>query len=100
MINVHQYWVYILSNNSRSSLYVGVTNDLYRRYMEHRNGIIEGFTKKYRCNSLMYYECYQNVEEAIFREKELKGWSREKKMTLIKSMNPFLWDLATGLGWT
>jgi putative endonuclease len=100
MINVHQYWVYILSNNSRSSLYVGVTNDLYRRYMEHRNGIIEGFTKKYRCNSLLYYECYQNVEEAIFREKELKGWSREKKMTLIKSMNPFLWDLATGLGWT
>ena len=100
MINVHQYWVYILSNNSRSSLYVGVTNDLYRRYMEHRNGIIEGFTKKYRCNSLLYYECCQNVEEAIFREKELKGWSREKKMTLIKSMNPFLWDLATGLGWT
>ena len=100
MINVHQYWIYILSNNSRSSLYVGVTNDLYRRYMEHRNGIIEGFTKKYRCNSLLYYECYQNVEEAIFREKELKGWSREKKMTLIKSMNPFLWDLATGLGWT
>ena len=100
MINVHQYWVYILSNNSRSSLYVGVTNDLYRRYMEHRNGIIEGFTKKYRCNSLLYYECYQNVEETIFREKELKGWSREKKMTLIKSMNPFLWDLATGLGWT
>ena len=81
-------------------MYVGVTNDLYRRYMEHRNGIIEGFTKKYRCNSLLYYECYQNVEEAIFREKELKGWSREKKMTLIKSMNPFLWDLATGLGWT
>ena len=100
MINVHQYWIYILSNNSRSSLYVGVTNDLYRRYMEHRNGIIEGFTKKYRCNSLLYYECYQNVEEAIFREKELKGWSREKKMTLIKSMNPFLWDLATVLGWT
>ena len=100
MINVHQYWVYILSNNSRSSLYVGVTNDLYRRYMEHRNGIIEGFTKKYRCNSLLYYECYQNVEEAIFREKELKGWSRKKKMTLIKGMNPFLWDLATGLGWT
>ena len=99
MINVHQYWVYILSNNSRSSLYVGVTNDLYRRYMEHRNGIIEGFTKKYRCNSLLYYECYQNVEEAIFREKELKGWSRKRKETLILSANPRLWNLAVELKW-
>ena len=99
MINVHQYWVYILSNNSRTTLYIGVTNDLYRRFMEHKSNKVEGFTKKYRCHSLLYYECYMNVEEAIAREKELKGWSREKKETLIKTTNPYLWDLALEMKW-
>ena len=99
MVNIHQYWVYILSNKTHSVLYIGITNDLYRRYMEHKNGIVEGFTKKYRCHTLLYYECFTDVEEAIAREKELKGWSREKKETLIKSANPNFWNLAVELKW-
>ena len=99
MVNVHQYWVYILSNKSHSVLYIGVTNDLYRRYLEHKNGMVEGFTQKYRCHSLLYYEYYTDVEEAIAREKELKGWSREKKETLIKGVNPYFWNLAIELKW-
>ncbi len=67
--------------------------------MEHKNGIIEGFTKKYRCHTLLHYESYTNVEEAIAREKELKGWSREKKENLIKSSNPHFWNLAIDLKW-
>ena len=67
--------------------------------MEHKNGIVEGFTKKYRCNSLLYYEQFTDVEEAIAREKELKGWSREKKETLIKTINPSFWNLAVELKW-
>ena len=80
-------------------LYIGIMNDLYRRYMEHKNGIVEGFTKKYRCNSLLYYEQFTDVEEAIAREKELKGWSREKKETLIKTINPSFWNLAVEFKW-
>ena len=99
MVNVHQYWVYILSNNTHSVLYIGITNNLYRRFMEHKNGTIEGFTKKYRCHSLLYYESFTNVEEAITREKELKGWSRKRKEALILSANPRLWNLATELKW-
>ena len=99
MVNVHQFWVYILSNESHSVLYIGVTNDLYRRYLEHKNGMVEGFTQKYRCHSLLYYEYYTDVEEAIAREKELKGWSRKKKETLIKSVNPNFWNLAVDLKW-
>lgn len=79
MTNIHQYWVYMLSNKSRSVLYIGVTNDLYRRYKEHRDDAIDGFTKKYKCHCLVYYEEYSLVEDAIAREKELKGWKREKK---------------------
>ena len=67
--------------------------------MEHKNGTIEGFTKKYRCHSLLYYESFTNVEEAITREKELKGWSRKRKEALILSANPRLWNLATELNW-
>ena len=99
MVNIHQDWVYILSNKTHSVLYIGITNDLYRRYMEHKNGIVEGFTKKYRCHTLLYYECFTDVEEAIAREKELKGWSREKKDALIKSTNPNFWNLAVELEW-
>ena len=73
MINIHQYWVYIMSNKVRSVLYIGVTNDLYRRYNEHKAGSVKGFTQKYRCCDLLYFEEYNNVNEAIAREKELKG---------------------------
>ena len=99
MVNIHQYWVYIMSNYTRTVLYIGVTNDLYRRYCEHKNGTIKGFTHKYKCNSLVYYEEYNNINDAIAREKELKGWSREKKETLIKKANPNFWNLAIELKW-
>ena len=88
-----------MSNKARTVLYVGVTNDLYRRYCEHKNGTIKGFTEKYRCHSLVYYEEYNMVEDAIAREKELKGWSREKKNKLIAKVNPQMVDRAEALGW-
>ena len=72
MVNIHQYWVYILSNKTHSVLYIGVTNDLYRRYFEHRNGVIEGFTKKYKTHKLVYFETTTDVSAAITREKQLK----------------------------
>ena len=99
MTNIHQYWVYIMSNKTRSVLYIGVTNDLHRRYCEHRDGKITGFTQKYRCHSLVYYEEYNLAEDAIAREKELKGWTRLKKERLIATMNPQMIDLAETLNW-
>ncbi|MBR2416918.1 MAG: GIY-YIG nuclease family protein [Bacteroidaceae bacterium] len=99
MFNVHQYWVYIMSNKSRKVLYIGITNDLYRRYIEHKTGIVEGFTKKYRCHHLIYFEEYNIVDEAIAREKELKGWRREKKEKLITFFNPLKRNLAEDFGW-
>ena len=99
MINVHRYWVYIMSNRTRTVLYIGVTNDLYRRYVEHKTGVIEGFTKKYRCHYLVYYEEYKFIEDAIKREKELKGWNRTKKENLIASVNPQKRDLAEEMEW-
>ena len=99
MKNIHQYWVYIMANTTRRVIYIGVTNDLYRRYLEHRNGIIKGFTDKYKCHELIYFEESKFIEEAIAREKELKGWKREKKDLLIKSTNPYLRNLAIDLEW-
>lgn len=100
MGNIHQYWVYILSNKTRKVLYIGVTNDLYRRLIEHNNEAVPGFTQKYKCHYLVYYEMFTDIEEAIAREKALKGWKRDKKETLVKSLNPLLKDLAEDLGWT
>ena len=88
-----------MSNKTRSVLYIGITNGLYRRYCEHRDGTITGFTQKYRCHSLVYYEEYNLVDDAIVREKEMKGWSREKKEKLIATVNPQMEDLAQDLGW-
>lgn len=99
MVNIHQYWIYILSNYTRSTLYIGMTNDLYRRYQEHQNGEVDGFTQTYQCHYLLYYEEYSQVEDAIAREKQLKGWTRKKKENLIKMMNPNLKDLSEELGW-
>ena len=99
MTNIHQYWVYILSNKTRSVLYVGVTNDLYRRYIEHRTETTEGFTKKYKCHYLLYFEEYSCVDDAITREKEIKAWRREKKDLLIAASNPSKKDLAEEFGW-
>ncbi len=99
MINIHQYWVYIMSNKSRTVLYIGITNDLYRRYLEHKQEIIKGFTQKYKCHDLLYYEEFADVDEAIAREKEIKAWRREKKDMLIAASNPSKKDLAEELEW-
>ncbi len=90
----HQYYLYILSNKYNGTLYIGVTNDLERRMFEHKNKLIEGFTKKYGLNKLMYFEVYQYVNDAIKREKNLKKWKREWKIKLIEEENPNWSDLS------
>ena len=99
MVNIHQYRVYIMSNKSRTVLYIGITNDLYRRYLEHKQEIIKGFTQKYKCHDLLYYEEFADVDDAIAREKEIKAWRREKKDMLIAASNPSKKDLAEELEW-
>ncbi len=79
------------------TLYTGITNDLLRRVLEHKQGKIKGFTKKYSCNKLIYYEQTDNVYSAIEREKEIKKWRREKKQNLIKEINPHWNDLYSEL---
>ena len=88
-----QFYVYIMTNRSKT-LYIGVTNDLWRRVYEHKNKLIEGFTKKYNLNKLVYYEIHNEINRGILREKQLKGWSRIKKIKLIESQNPFWLDLS------
>ena len=87
MANIFQYWVYIMSNKTRSVLYIGVTNDLYRRYCEHRDGVMDGFTKKYKCHALVYYEEFDTKIEAMKREYQIKHFSRKQKEKLILSRN-------------
>ena len=88
------YYVYILSNWSDSVLYIGVTRNLPRRLYEHRNGLSDGFTKKYNIHKLVYFEETTDVYSAISREKQLKGWSRKKKNDLIMKENPEWKDLS------
>ena len=90
----YDFWVYIVTNEHDSVLYVGMTNDLARRVSEHRDGEIPGFTADYRCTKLIYYEDCTNVLDAIAREKQLKKWSRAKKVALIATLNPRWKDLA------
>jgi putative endonuclease len=87
-----QYYVYIVSSKSKT-LYIGVTNDIVRRVYEHKNKLADGFTKKYNINKLTYFEETENVNSAIAREKELKGWKRFKKIRLIEASNPKWRDL-------
>jgi len=82
-----QYFVYILANRTGNALYVGVTNNLKRRVYEHKNGIISGFTKRYNISKLIYFEIFDDPENAIRREKQLKGGSRQKKIDLINQTN-------------
>ena len=82
------YFVYILTNWNNKVMYIGMTNDLERRVYEHKNMLIEGFTKKYKIHKLVYYEITSDVNSAIMREKELKKWRREKKDYLVSSQNP------------
>ena len=85
------YYVYILTNKFDTLLYVGVTSDLRRRLAEHANGQYQGFTKQYRVHKLIYYEQYSDIHDAISREQPLKGWTLEKKRSLIEKKNPD-WD--------
>jgi putative endonuclease len=87
------YHVYIMTNKPNGTLYVGVTNDLTRRSYEHRNSLIDGFTKKYNLKMLVYFEVFDRVEYAILREKRLKKWSREWKIDMIEKSNPGWMDL-------
>lgn len=90
------YYTYIMSSRSRV-LYVGVTNDLVRRAKEHRQGLIAGSTSKYRVTRLVYFEEFADIRDAIAREKEIKGWRRSRKVTLIEIGNPTWEDLAETL---
>ena len=89
-----EYFVYIMTNKSKT-LYTGVTNNLSRRIYEHRNKLGSGFTKKYKITILVYYERVIDVKTAIEREKQIKGWLREKKIELIETENPKWLDLST-----
>ena len=88
-----QYYVYIMTNATRT-LYIGVTNDLLRRVYEHKGKLTDGFAKKYNVTWLAYYEVTSDVSAAIAREKQLKKWSRGKKVALVESLNPQWKDLA------
>jgi len=90
---VKSYYVYIMANNHRTT-YVGVTNNLERRVWEHKTHYHEGFTKRYNCTKLVHIEEFASISDAIAREKQLKGWLREKKSALIQERNPRWNDLA------
>jgi len=90
----HRYYVYILTNPSRTVLYTGMTNNIERRVWEHKHHWIPGFTQRYNTIHLLYYEHFEHVEEAIDREKQIKRWTRQKKIDLVNTMNPDMDDLA------
>jgi putative endonuclease len=94
VIEDRQYYVYILTNKSDNVLYIGVTNNLIRRIFEHKNKLVEGFTKKYNLRKLVYYEATNDIESAINREKQLKNWHRDWKINLIDQFNPDWKDLS------
>jgi putative endonuclease len=91
---LHRYFTYILTNKNKTVLYVGVTNNLALRIEQHNNDVLNAtpssFAGRYKCIYLLYFEEYQNIQQAISREKEIKGWTREKKIALIKETNPEL----------
>ena len=91
------YFVYINTNRKRGSLYIGITNNLYRRSLEHKEKKTKGFTAKYNINKLVYYEEFDNIWNALEREKQLKKWRREKKNSLIESFNPEWKDLSDSI---
>lgn len=93
MSKEHNYYVYIMTNKSKT-LYTGMTNDLLRRVYEHKHKLIEGFTKKYNITKLVFFEETSDVNEAIALEKKIKGWTRAKKIALIESQNPNWLDLS------
>lgn len=84
---IKQYYIYILRSNT-GVLYIGITSNLIKRLWEHKNKLVKGFTNKYNVDKLIYYEIYEDAENAILREKQLKKWSRKKKILLITKVNP------------
>ncbi len=94
MKTIHKYYVYILASQRNGTLYIGMTNDLQRRVFEHKTGVIKGFTQKYGVAMLIYFEEFQQVEQAIERENNLKKWKRAWKLKLIEKENPNWNDLA------
>ncbi|MGB8012318.1 MAG: GIY-YIG nuclease family protein [Terriglobales bacterium] len=97
MTGPKKYWVYIVASRT-GTLYIGMTNNLYVRVGQHKSGEIEGFSNKYHCDRLVYWESFDDVLNAIDREKQLKGWRRAKKIVLIESMNSRWEDLAEKWG--
>ena len=89
-----QYFVYILTNKNNTVLYTGVTNNLQRRMFEHKNKLVPGFTSKYNINKLVHFEITSDIDSAIKREKQIKGWLRIRKTELIESVNPGWNDLS------
>ncbi len=88
------FFVYMVTNQARTVLYIGVTNELNRRVWEHQNGYISGFTKKYNCDRLVYFDNFPEPTAAIAREKQLKGWTRAEKNALVDTLNPSWADLS------
>ena len=91
------FYVYILASKKNGTLYIGMTNNLIRRVNEHKNKMLEGFSKKYGCNKLVYYDVFEDVYNAIQAEKRLKKWKRKWKLQLIEKNNPGWQDLFEGL---
>ena len=90
-----QYYVYIMASKT-GTIYTGVTNDMVRRVYQHKHGLIPGFTTKYGITKLVYYESSSDINSAITREKQIKGWLRKKKVALVESTNPGWTDLSAG----
>jgi putative endonuclease len=94
---VKNYYVYILSSKRNGTLYTGITSEIVKRVYEHKNGLVEGFTKKYSIHNLVWYEMHEFVESAIAREKQIKKWKRAWKLKLIEKENPEWIDLYESL---
>jgi putative endonuclease len=92
-----KFWVYIMASLS-GTLYIGITNYIEKRVNDHKEGLVNGFSKRYRCTRLVYYESFDDVRTAISREKQLKGWRREKKIALIEKSNPRWQDFSENWG--
>ena len=101
MASAKTYYIYMMTNKTRTVLYTGVTNSLLRRVWQHREGRIAGFASRYNCDCLVYHESFRDIRNAIAREKQIKGWRREKKNALVADLNPKWVDLSEmllGLG--
>lgn len=96
---MNQYYVYILASRKNGTIYIGVTNSLRRRVWEHKNGLVEGFTKRYSIHNLVYYEKFGGIKKAIHREKCIKKWRRQWKINLIEEQNQNWDDLYEMIKW-